>query len=176
MQPRKENHGFLLLHALHALHALAILPFASSLTTPLDGNRYLWFPQPGRSNVLEDGLPIGNGRLAASVYGSIKEVLGINENSIWSGPCQDRIATDDPQAARQVARDMLLAGNISEGREYAMAYMIPSNNSPRSHSYFGNIEIDFGHEKEGVGDYVRWLDTKQGVTGVSYTYGGVNYT
>lgn len=163
------------IYFLLALQGLASLKLASSFTTPVDGSRYLWFPQPGRADVFEDGLPIGNGRLAASIYGSITEVLGINENSIWTGPFQDRIATDDPQAARQVVLDMLLVGNISEGREYGMAYMIPSNSSPRSYSYFGNIEIDFGHEEGGVSEYRRWLDTKEGVAGVSYTYGGVDY-
>lgn len=120
-------------------------------------------------------MPIGNGRIGAAVYGGGSEVIGINENSIWTGPFQDRIA-DDPQTALGVTREMLLAGKLSEAREYSMANLIPRSFSPRAFSYFGNINIDFGHEDSGLTDYVRWLDTKEGTTGVSYAYGGVNYS
>ena len=54
--------------------------------------------------------------------------------------------------------------------------MISNVTSPRSFSYFGNINIDFGHNTEAPTDYIRWLDTKEGTTGLSYTYGGVNYS
>ncbi|KAI0178461.1 glycoside hydrolase family 95 protein [Pestalotiopsis sp. NC0098] len=140
----------------------------------LDGSRFLWYTQPGRYPIFEDGLPIGNGRIGAAIYGGASEVIGINENSIWTGPFQDRIA-DDPQAAEQVVREMLVAGNLSDAHNYTMQAIIPTNNSPRSFSYFGNIEIDFGHESDDLTDYIRWLDTKEGTTGVSYAYQGANY-
>lgn len=139
----------------------------------LDGSRYLWYTQAGRYPVFEDGLPIGNGRIGAAIYGGASEVIGINENSIWTGPFQDRIA-DDPQAA-EVVREMLVAGNLSDAHNYTMQAMILTNNSPRSFSYFGNIEIDFGHASDDLTDYIRWLNTKEGTTGVSYTYQGANY-
>lgn len=120
-------------------------------------------------------MPIGNGRLGATVYGGGSEVVGINENSIWTGPFQDRISKD-PQTALAVTREMLLAGRLSEARQYSMANLIPETFSPRAFSYFGNIDIDFGHEDSGLTDYVRWLDTKEGTTGVSYAYAGVDYS
>lgn len=148
---------------------------AAAATTTFDGNRFLWFNQPARQHFFEDAMPIGNGRIGATVYGGGSEVIGINENSIWTGPFQDRIA-EDPQEALAVTREMLLAGNLSEAREYSMANLIPKTYSPRAFSYFGNINIAFGHEDVGLTDYVRWLDTKEGTTGVSYTHGGVNYS
>lgn len=56
-----------------------------------------------------------------------------------------------------------------------LTYLIPGTLSPRDFSYFGNINIDLGHQDSGMTDYIRWLDTKEGTTGVSYTYGGVDY-
>ncbi|KAI0154661.1 family 95 glycoside hydrolase [Xylariaceae sp. FL1272] len=148
---------------------------ATYANAALDGSRYLWYTEAGRSNVFEDGLPIGNGRVAASVYGSNPEVLGINENSIWTGPLQDRIGVDQP-AAESVIRDMLLAGNLTDAQLYTYQKFIPTSYSPRAYSYFGNIRLDFGHAAADVTNYIRWLDTKEGTSGVSYTYENVNYT
>ncbi|KAJ7908428.1 glycoside hydrolase family 95 protein [Mycena leptocephala] len=142
-----------------------------------DGSRHVWFTFPGFFPTFESSLPVGNGRVAASIYGGASEVLGINENSIWTGPFQDRIAAM-ALAAEPVVREMLLAGNLSEGREYAYEHMISNVTSPRAFSYFGNIDIDFGHAKgeEEMTDYVRWLDTREGTAGVQYVFEGVTYT
>lgn len=148
---------------------------ASAAASAFDGSRFLWFKQPARQHFFEDAMPIGNGRIGATVYGGGSEVIGINENSIWTGPFRDRIAKD-PQTALAVTREMLLAGNLSEARQYSMANLIPETFSPRAFSYFGNINIEFGHEDSGLTDYVRWLDTKEGTTGVSYTYALVDYS
>lgn len=156
------------------LASLVIFGTASA-AAGFDGSRFLWFEQPARPHFFEDAMPIGNGRIGATVYGGGSEVVGINENSIWTGPFQDRIA-EDPLAALAVTREMLLAGNLSEARQYSMANLIPKTLSPRDFSYFGNINIDFGHDDSGMTDYVRWLDTKEGTTGVSYTHGGVAYS
>ncbi|KAM3560102.1 hypothetical protein MY1884_003140 [Beauveria asiatica] len=53
--------------------------------------------------------------------------------------------------------------------------MMPSVSRERVYSYFGNLHLDFGHER-GMTNYVRWLDTRQGNAGISYTYNGINYT
>lgn len=155
--------------------ALALFAASRIALAALDGSRYMWFEQPGVWPTFEEGIPIGNGRLAAAVYGGGGEVLGINENSIWTGPFQDRTPAN-ATAYEPTVRDLLLAGNISQGGLLTMADMIPTNNSPRSFSYFGNINITFGHQDSEMEDYIRWLDTKEGVTGVNYTYGGVAYT
>jgi hypothetical protein len=152
-----------------------VIAAASTAASTLDGSRFLWFKQPARLHYFEDAMPVGNGRIGATVYGGGPEVIGINENSIWTGPFQDRIA-NNPQAALAVTRKMLLAGNLSQARQYSMANMIPRTSSPRGFSYFGNINIDFGHKESDLKDYVRWLDTKEGTTGVSYTHAGIGYS
>jgi hypothetical protein len=161
--------------ALPIVLASLLIAGASTAASALDGSRFLWFNQPARQHFFEDAMPIGNGRIGATVYGGGSEVIGINENSIWTGPFQDRIAKD-PQTALAVTREMLLDGRISEARHYSMAYLIPETFSPRAFSYFGNINIDFGHKDSDLTDYVRWLDTKEATTSVSYTYAGMEYS
>lgn len=148
---------------------------AEPVKAALDGSRYLWFANPANYPVFEDALPIGNGRLGVAVYGGASEVLGINENSIWSGPLQNRTPPDALEAV-PVARQMILDGEITPGNEYVMREMISNVTSPRSYSYFGNLNIDFGHLGASLTNYTRWLDTKEGTSGVNYTYNGVEFT
>ncbi|KAJ4293625.1 hypothetical protein N0V90_008909 [Kalmusia sp. IMI 367209] len=140
-----------------------------------DGSRYVWFTSPGSSSYFESSLPIGNGRLAASVYGTLNEFININEDSIWTKPFVDRVADSSLEALPKV-RQMLLDGQMTEGREYAHRIMMSSVTSESAYSYFGNIEIGFGHGRKNVSDYVRWLDTKEGTVGMEYKYGGVTYS
>ena len=41
---------------------------------------------------------------------------------------------------------------------------------------FSETYIDFGHATNAVTDYIRYLDLNTAISGVSYNYGGVNYT
>ena len=41
---------------------------------------------------------------------------------------------------------------------------------------FAETFIDFGHTGSGVSNYTRYLDLKTAISGVEYTYGGVNYS
>ncbi|PYI34939.1 glycoside hydrolase family 95 protein [Aspergillus indologenus CBS 114.80] len=145
------------------------------VSAALDGSRYMWFTKPGRWPIFEEGMPIGNGRIGATVYGGGAEVVGINENSIWTGPFQDRTPLNALKT-EPIVRELLLNGSITQGNVLTMAQMIPTNNSPRAYSYFGNINVDFGYSDGDMSDYVRWLDTKEGIAGVSYSIKGVNYT
>ncbi|KAF9890104.1 hypothetical protein FE257_006265 [Aspergillus nanangensis] len=154
---------------------LALLALAGDVLAILDGSRYMWFAQPAQWPIFEEGMPIGNGRVAATIYGGGAEVLGINENSIWTGPFQDRTPLNASQN-EPIVRSMLQEGHISEAYDLTMSQMIPTNNDPRAFSYFGNINLDFGHADDDMADYVRWLDTKEGTAGVEYTVDGVTFT
>lgn len=148
---------------------------------PLDASRYLWYTTPAPPTDWENGaLPIGNGHLAGTIYGGIdNEVLTINENTIWSGPLQER-TPENALAALPVAREMLVSGNISAAGDFIQREMMHPVDSMRAYSYFGNLEVGVGHAGHtGQGDvsgYRRWLDTKRGDCGVEYVVDGVGYT
>ncbi|HZM10031.1 MAG TPA: glycoside hydrolase N-terminal domain-containing protein, partial [Candidatus Limnocylindrales bacterium] len=49
----------------------------------------LWYRQP--AGAWTQALPVGNGRLAAMVFGGAgKEHLQLNEDTVWSGEKRDR--------------------------------------------------------------------------------------
>lgn len=49
----------------------------------------LWYQKSARCQ--EESLPIGNGSFGAMIMGGVgEEVLGLNEESLWSGYYQDK--------------------------------------------------------------------------------------
>lgn len=157
----------------HALFIAALLATASNATSSFDGSRHLWFTKP--TTEWEQGaLPIGNGRLGGTVWGGANETLTINEDTIWSGPIQDR-TPPNALATLPVARKLFLSGKITEGGKLVLRKMTPAEKSERQFGYFGNLDLDFGHSGN-LENYVRWLDTKLGNSGSSYAFDGVNFT
>ena len=61
----------------------------------------LWHRQP--AGAWTQALPVGNGRLAAMVFGTVrKEHIQLNEDTVWSGEKRDR-SNPEHRVARQVA-------------------------------------------------------------------------
>lgn len=59
----------------------------------------LWYRQPATCS--NEALPIGNGRLDAMVYGRVdRELLQLNDDSVWYGGAEDRT----PDASRHLSR------------------------------------------------------------------------
>src|SRR6267142_6792054 len=59
----------------------------------------LWYRQPAAN--WNEALPIGNGRLAAMVFGGPQwERIQLNEDTIWAGEKRDR---NNPEGARNFA-------------------------------------------------------------------------
>ena len=50
----------------------------------------LWYRQPAKT--WNEALPVGNGRLAAMVFGDpLKERIQLNEDTVWAGERRDRL-------------------------------------------------------------------------------------
>lgn len=137
------------------------------------GSRHLWYNSPGSD--FRSSLPIGNGRLGALVQGSISEKIIINENSVWSGPFQDRINPGSLEGFPK-ARKLLTENNYTGAAGFAASDMYGKPPQNRWYSVTGNLLLDFGHQEEQISNYERWLDTLNGNTGVSYGVNGVTYT
>ncbi|KAM5362942.1 hypothetical protein ACJA88_013766 [Fusarium oxysporum] len=137
------------------------------------GSRHLWYNSPGSD--FRSSLPIGNGRLGALVQGSISEKIIINENSVWSGPFQDRINPGSLEGFPK-ARKLLTENNYTGAAGFAASDMYGKPPQNRWYSVTGNLLLDFGHQEEQISNYERWLDTLNGNTGVSYDVNGVTYT
>lgn len=158
----------------HLIFELGLLMgFTTGGLAALDGSRFLWYTEPAAE--WETGaLPIGCGRLGATIFGGGNDVMTITEDTIWSGPIQDRTPENGLEAL-PTARELFASGDISGGGKLVLEEMTPAEASEREFSYFGNLNLQFGHPDDSE-NYLRWLDTRQGNSGVSYTYDGVNFT
>jgi len=138
-----------------------------------DGSRFAWYSSDS-GNTFANSLPIGNGRLGATVFGGSVEKLVLNENSMWSGPWQDRVNRNARGAVDDIWKK-LLAGSVTEAGQSAMSNLAGDPTSPKAYNPLVNMGVDFGHSSLGTG-YSRWLDTYQGTAGVNYTLNGVSYS
>ena len=64
-----------------------------------------------------EAFPIGNGRIGGMIYGGIqKDIIGLNEDSIWSGGLRHRVNPDAVEGLKEV-RQLLMEGNIPEAEK-----------------------------------------------------------
>lgn len=138
-----------------------------------DPSRFAWYTSDAGGN-FANSLPIGNGRLGAAIFGSAVEHIVLNEDSMWSGPWQDRTNPRSKDAVPKI-RELLETGDITAAGEIAMADMAAEPTSPRAYNPLANLTIEFGHGSD-LFSYTRWLDTTQGTATVTYLSNDVNYT
>ncbi|KAF2275438.1 uncharacterized protein EI97DRAFT_459345 [Westerdykella ornata] len=155
-----------------AISIFGFLAFPSAYAQ-WDPSRYLYFTSAG--NGISSSLPLGNGRLGAAVYGSATEKVTLNENSVWSGPWQDR-GNPKSKGALASIRQKLLNGDLSDAGALALDSMSGNPTSPKQYHPTADLGIDFGHGSSQLSSYTRVLDTLHGTGWVTYTAGGVNYT
>jgi len=133
----------------------------------------LWYDKPAEK-IWEAALPIGNGRIAAMVYGNpAAELIKLNESTVWSGGPN---RNDNPKALAALpgVRQLIFEGKYDEADKLAAAN-IPSHINGMNYQLVGNLNINFpGHEV--YTDYYRELDIETAVTKTNYTIGGVKFT
>src|SRR4051812_16816443 len=91
--------------------SVVLLVAATTALAQWDASRYAWFSSSAGTN-FHATLPIGNGRLGAAIYGGAKELLTLNENSMWSGPFTDRSNGNSAKNLNNI-RQQLTSGSIS---------------------------------------------------------------
>ncbi|MGV9309852.1 glycosyl hydrolase family 95 catalytic domain-containing protein [Nonomuraea sp. NPDC003727] len=122
----------------------ALVPEAEATT--------LWYRTPAvESKIMQEGVPIGNGRIGALVSGDpANDALYITDCSLWTGGLNDRLQGDG-----QFPYETTKFGTISM---LAKAYLkVPA------------------HTTAAVANYRRQLDLSNGYASASYTLGGVSY-
>ena len=136
----------------------------------------LWYNKPASN--WNEALPIGNGRLAAMVFGNTAtDRLQLNEETIWAGEPGNNIIENVYDSIVQI-RKLLFAGRYQE------AQTLSNNTFPRQapaqvnygmpYQPAGNLFIHFpGHEK--AGKYNRDLDIEKAVASVSYTFNHTSF-
>ncbi|GGM85822.1 hypothetical protein GCM10011609_22550 [Lentzea pudingi] len=118
-------------------------PLAADPTT-------LWYPAPAdEAKIIEQGLPIGNGRLGALVGGGVeKDFLYLTDVTLWTGELNDALEGDG-----QLPYDPTHFGTFS---------------------MLAKLYVDVpGHA--GATNYRRALDLSNGLVTTRYTHGGKQY-
>ena len=145
------------------------LPRRPRAVAAVDSNR-LWFDAPAARWV--DGLPVGNGRLGAMVRGGpAREIISLNEDSLWSGyPGSD--AKPDAQGSLAEVRQAALAGDYHAADTRAQKLQGAYSNS---HAPIGHLVIELPHDGATHDAYRRALDLDQAVVDIAYTAGRTRY-
>jgi len=122
-------------------------PAAASLENP---PLEMWYPAPARPDaMIEQGLPIGNGRVGALAGGDpAKELLLVTDGTQWTGHRNDVLADD---------------GQFPYGRDDFGSFTL-----------LARLGIELPAHT-GVTGYRRALDLTDGVVTVGYEHGGVRY-
>ncbi len=133
----------------------------------------LWYDQPAHS--WNEALPVGNGRLAAMVYGvPERELIQLNEETIWAGSPNNNIKPDAFPFI-QHARKLLSEGKYVEAQEFVNTHLTPEGNSGMPYQPVGDLFIRFpGHGSWS--NYSRALDISNATTTTRYTVGDVTFT
>jgi len=133
----------------------------------------LWYRKPATLWEVE-ALPVGNGRLAAMVFGGINhERIQFNEETLWDGVPTDYTNPEALGALPQVQR-LLFEGKNAEATSLAKRKMMGSPYKIKSYQTFGDLFLDFP-ATDTVAGYRRDLDLTTAISRVQYTIDGVEY-
>lgn len=138
----------------------------------LNPSLVMWYNNPA-SNWTE-ALPVGNGRLAAMIYGGTEnEVIQFNEETLWSGQPHDYAHPGAYKYLGQI-RQLLWEGKQREAEDLANRNFMSQPFGQLCYQPFGNILLDFpGHEN--ATNYERKLDLEDAISSVLYEIDGVKF-
>jgi len=147
-----------------------ILSLCSSEKQPTKDLK-LWYDTPAR--IWEEALPLGNGSLGAMVFGNpLNEVYQMNEETLWSGPMEERNNPLGPAALPKIREA------IDKG-DYKLAESLWKNNSqgPYTARYLplANLLLNMHSEGNDVDDFYRDLNISDATATVSYKINDVEY-
>ena len=146
------------------------------ITIPSDARHCLWFDRPAGGD-WNFGLPIGNGRLGAMVYGNPgMEKLALNEDSVWARVPVDRNSPDALRALPEVRR-LLAQGKPAEALFLANASCMGRPKRIQPYQHLGDliVEMVMPHPRGPVSDYRRELNLDTGVVRIRWRQDGVTY-
>ena len=134
----------------------------------------LWYRKPATDWETE-ALPVGNGRLAAMVFGGVNnERIQFNEETVWDGVPTDYNNPEALEALPEVRR-LLFEGKNVEARNIAGKKMMGSPKRVKSYQTLGDVQIDFP-DAQKVSGYRRDLDLTTAISRTQYSVDGIDHT
>ncbi len=133
----------------------------------------LWYRKPA-VHWENEALPVGNGRLAAMVFGGVnQERIQLNEETVWDGKPSD-CNNPDALGALPEVRKLLFEDKNEEATNLAKKKMLGSPYKIKSYQPLCDLLLDF-EDTEQVENYRRDLDLTTGISRTQYTIDGVEY-
>ncbi|HKI69704.1 MAG TPA: glycoside hydrolase family 95 protein, partial [Verrucomicrobiae bacterium] len=143
------------------------------------GPMSIWFTTPGvpgnTTSWQQEALPVGNGKLAAMIYGGVgTEQIQFNEDTIWGGQPHNysnpnstpaHLAALQTECFNHAANSTILAD--------ATAYLMGVPIREAAYQAPGALVLTFPHS--GTLNYLRSLDLNTATVNVHYDYNGVTY-
>ena len=159
---------------LFSLFSIAIAMMACAKPAQVAGDQErLWYDAPAGRWL--EALPLGNGQMAAMVFGGIAdETIQLNESTFWSGSPHDNNSKTSLEHLDEV-RQLIYAGREEEAEALINKEFIPGPHGQRFLT-LGSLRMHFENMPEEVEDYCRDLDLTRAVAGVGFTANGVRYT
>ncbi|WP_042719675.1 glycoside hydrolase N-terminal domain-containing protein [Flavobacterium sp. B17] len=155
------------------LSILTFCLFLSGFSFAQKGGKYkLWYDKPAKQWV--EALPIGNGRLAAMIFGDpSQEKLQLNESSFWSGGPSRNDNPDGPKVLDSI-RYYLFNGNYKRAQILADKGLTARTLHGSAFQNIGDFTLDFKNIND-VKNYYRELDIEKAITTTTFTANGINF-
>ena len=159
---------------LHFANTAAFLLILVTMLPASDKNiMKIWYTKPAAEWV--EALPIGNGRLAAMIYGGVpNEKIQFNEETLWTGEPHD-YQNEGAVNYLDTVRQLLFEGKQIEAQDIASDHMMSIPLHQKAYQPFGDISIQF-KDHDNYQNYRRELDLENALSTVSYEVGNVRYT
>ena len=132
----------------------------------------LWYENAAEN--FANALPVGNGRIGGMIYGKpYKEVICINEDSVWSGGKRNRINPSAKEGLEEI-RQFLDEDKISQAED--TAYRKLQGISPVSRHYMPLTNLNIDMNLSGVAkEYKRGLNLENAISFVEFKTNGILY-
>lgn len=132
----------------------------------------LWYNDPAAD--FNSALPVGNGRIGGMIYGRPeKELIELNEDSVWSGGKRNRLNPDALEGLKEV-RHLLSEEKIPEAEKLAFSKLQGVTPNSRHYMPLGNLYIDM--KLQGAArEYKRGLDLENALAFTEFISGETSY-
>ena len=133
----------------------------------------IWYDKP--ADYWEEALPVGNGRIAAMVFGNPQvERLQLNEETVSAGSPFQNYNPEGKDALPEIRR-LIFEGKYEEAQALAGKKIISQVGNEMPYQTVGNLNIRYkNHEK--VSDFYRDLDINNAIATTRYKVGDTEYT
>ncbi|MDE5754773.1 MAG: glycoside hydrolase family 95 protein, partial [Oscillospiraceae bacterium] len=131
----------------------------------MNTDNLLWYTKEAAD--FNSALPIGNGRMGAMVYGGAKkEILKLNEDSIYSGGKRHRLNPNALEGVHEI-RELLLEEKIQEAEKIAFEKLQGVPPQARHYMPLGDLTICQAFTGKAR-EYRRSLDLTEAIVSVNF--------